>query len=1761
MSNDARTPASEARVTDPSSTDERQQHPQHPQHQNQQRALPLTADAMSASNSSLPLRPYGPHSQRRPHINSRPWSSAAAEGAHGHGLPSAAASMRMQYRSRPVSVAVDPVSLVISECINITSAIQKYARSQHLSVSAILGGGAPNVTMATSFKFGATSAESTSRRGDGAGTGSGTGRRNVTRAGGGPRSSVTAGGADGDFGPANRWGLRGKKGKSMADNPLISGYGRLRQELAGVKNIHAFDSLMLLYPFLQTIQAKGTAAPITILALRAVRKFLAYGFICPESPRFPLAMQALSQAITHCQFDISDSAQEEVVLLMILNLMEDMLSGPGGDILSDESVCDMMGRGLTICSRPRFSEVLRQTAEATMVRMCQIIFEDLKHLEEEAGEEVDALDRQTDADMDSVKMVPGADAQPSVLPATVSDPATHSTTPTQTAAAAAAAAATAVPEPGNRREGNGTKTNGERGTSREGDATAASSSSSSSSSSDTDEAETRPLKPSVEEDSSSAIRPSSDSPTDETDRKSTTSATEETESVDFRPYSLPSVRELFRVLVDFLEPNQRKQQPDTMRVMALRIIHVALEVAGPSIARHPALASIAQDRLCCYLFQLVRSENMAILQEALTVASTLLSTCRGVLKLQQELYLAYLISCLHPAVDIPRESNIDPSLYEGIPQAPKLVKPPPSQTSSGRSTPVPVKDRQKLGMEGGMRKPEARQAMVENIGVLARMPTFMVELFVNYDCDTDRADLCEDLVGLLSRNALPDSATWSTTSVPPLCLDALLRFVQFMAQRADEPPVYEGYADPATLRESRARKKMIIRGANKFNENPKGGLALLQDKGIIDDVSNPLSVSRFLHGTSRVSKKVLGEFLSKKGNEEVLAAFLELFDFEGKRVDEALRTVLEAFRLPGESPLIERIISSFSERYCSGTMPVDVADKDAVYILTYAIIMLNTDQHNPNVGTQKRMTITDFARNLRGQNGGKDFAPEYLQKIFDSIKSNEIILPEEHNNKHAFDYAWREVLLKTEAAGPLVLVDTNIYDADMFATTWRPIVATLSYVFMSATDDTVFSRVIQGFDECARIASTYGNTEALDQIVYCLSHMSTLAQEAQLNTTLNTEVQVDGSSVMVSELAVKLGRNFRAQLAALVLFRVVTENEHILRRSWKHVIRIWLNLFENSLIPAFFSSNIDLSDLPPIPLQSPGQVIDRGTKHNESGFFSAFTSYISSYAADDPPEPSDEELESTLCAIDCVNACHVGDVFANVANLTGEALETLVDSLLEQIPEDNGAGVVIKVKAENVPPTSPANNTKAANTPTYDAAPVYILEFCTVLALRDESTVKHVGKRVVDALQEILRDVSRFHPILIGRATYYLFSLLQASYNDDFVRVPVLLHAVSSFSKDTLKATGSVVLQGLKLCIAEPGPLRSEIMTSPDFWAILGTLADYEGSAATVFEILESGVSGSPPAILADNYEAAIVLCNMFASAASVGALAEQQMDRKNRRVSRAPKQEKPSSENAAVQRGIKAINIIYNMTSRIPHLMKQSHLESNEAWSAYWLPIFQALTTQCTNPCREIRHLAFSSLQRSLLSPELTSSDHREWTAIFSEVLFPLILKLLRPEVFSTDRDGMSETRVQAASLLCKVFLQYLVLLSAWDGMLDLWLKIIDIMDRLMNSGQGDSLEEAVPENLKNVLLFMASSGYLVAPSIDKSKEGLWVETWKRIDRFLPDLQSELALGGTDAGTVPPQPLAAERTEPPPAAATEHDQAAEVATAGERDPRSSREQ
>jgi brefeldin A-resistance guanine nucleotide exchange factor 1 len=517
---------------------------------------------------------------------------------------------------------------------------------------------------------------------------------------------------------------------------------------------------------------------------------------------------------------------------------------------------------------------------------------------------------------------------------------------------------------------------------------------------------------------------------------------------------------------------------------------------------------------------------------------------------------------------------------------------------------------------------------------------------------------------------------------------------------------------------------------------------------------------------------------------------------------------------------------------------------------------------------------------------------------------------------------------------------------------------------------------------------------------------------------------------------------------------------------------------------------------------------------------------VSSFANDEPPEPSDQEIDYTLCTVDTVKECHFEDILANISQLPVESLRSLLASLLEYLPED-GSPRVIVVKPE-IPGASPRTNgpRQKGKGPIYDPSLVFVLELATVLALRDDETVKELAKDVTDALGSVIRDAPKHHYVVIARAVYYLLSLLKASNDYDFVRAPVLLHTFSSFNDALLHECAQPILKGLTDCCKGPNALRSELAGSPDFWTILNRLAGVPDAAGDVFQLVEDLTTSTQPGITADNYEAAIALLNEFATAAQVGAREEQLHDQAARR-GKVQKPKKPES-NEIVVRGSTAMSIVFQLSSRVSNFIEQSHLETTKgmfllplyslpptdtpiAWTAYWSPILKTLAHQCLNPCRSLRQQAFASLQRTLLSNDLASPDHKEWIAIFSEVLVPLITQLLKPEVYQSDPLGMSETRVRAATLLSRVFLHYLVLLDSADEMGGLWLEVVGIMDRLGNSGQGDNLEEAVNENLKNMLLVLSSGGYLAPPDENPEREELWHETWKRINRFQPELFKEL--------------------------------------------------
>jgi len=56
---------------------------------------------------------------------------------------------------------------------------------------------------------------------------------------------------------------------------------------------------------------------------------------------------------------------------------------------------------------------------------------------------------------------------------------------------------------------------------------------------------------------------------------------------------------------------------------------------------------------------------------------------------------------------------------------------------------------------------------------------------------------------------------------------------------------------------------------------------------------------------------------------------------------------------------------------CNPTLVRQFQNPDTIFILAFAIILLNTDMYSPNVKAERKMKIEDFVKNLRGVAKGR----------------------------------------------------------------------------------------------------------------------------------------------------------------------------------------------------------------------------------------------------------------------------------------------------------------------------------------------------------------------------------------------------------------------------------------------------------------------------------------------------------------------------------------------------------------------------------------------------------------------------------------------------------------------------------------------------------------------------------------------------------------------------------------------------------------------
>lgn len=64
--------------------------------------------------------------------------------------------------------------------------------------------------------------------------------------------------------------------------------------------------------------------------------------------------------------------------------------------------------------------------------------------------------------------------------------------------------------------------------------------------------------------------------------------------------------------------------------------------------------------------------------------------------------------------------------------------------------------------------------------------------------------------------------------------------------------------------------------------------------------------------------------------------------------------------------------------------------------MAFAIIMLNTDLHTPNLKPERRMRVEDFIKNLRGIDDCHDIDRDLLAGIYERVKTNEFKVGSDH---------------------------------------------------------------------------------------------------------------------------------------------------------------------------------------------------------------------------------------------------------------------------------------------------------------------------------------------------------------------------------------------------------------------------------------------------------------------------------------------------------------------------------------------------------------------------------------------------------------------------------------------------------------------------------------------------------------------------------------------------------------------------------------------
>eukprot|EP01105_Mastigella_eilhardi_P015636 TRINITY_DN357_c1_g1_i4.p1 TRINITY_DN357_c1_g1~~TRINITY_DN357_c1_g1_i4.p1 ORF type:complete len:1269 (-),score=349.93 TRINITY_DN357_c1_g1_i4:49-3855(-) len=484
---------------------------------------------------------------------------------------------------------------------------------------------------------------------------------------------------------------------------------------------------------------------------------------------------------------------------------------------------------------------------------------------------------------------------------------------------------------------------------------------------------------------------------------------------------------------------------------------------------------------------------------------------------------------------------------------------------------------------------------VDTLINLVKQKEAVIEWYANYDCDVYCHNLTQYVTDAMyhclcpagAQAVLPsggsgseESATVAPTLVAPLNLAALefqLSFLASLARIIGAQQQQQGAAAATAVRCEcsaaaqrvrlvKQKKALLALAAEKFNRSAKEGIEFLRTKKYLPDPPDPRSVALFLRHAPGLQKQGVGDYLAAKHdfNGAVLRDYILSFGLSGRPFLVAFREFIQSFMLPLDSNLINRILEVFGVEYCranprpedppeepTGTEASVAGDStkpdtsplsgvspfynaDACYILSYSVIILNVDQHNPKV--KEPMTAQQFVSTNRGINKGRNIPERMLLEIYHTIKENEMRLPEELPSGVNTPLSTIDLVARVPRAAAWVgcaELRAPDFGRDVFAAAWSPVASSLCVAFETAADELTLERAVSGFELAVRIACFYGLSDIVDYVVIYLCRQTTLLQV----TTLPF-----------------FAANRKAQSACAAVFGMARRCGALLRDGWPNVV-------------------------------------------------------------------------------------------------------------------------------------------------------------------------------------------------------------------------------------------------------------------------------------------------------------------------------------------------------------------------------------------------------------------------------------------------------------------------------------------------------------------------------------------------------------------------------------------------------------------------------